>query len=177
MGGVERVVADHGQALLGEVVPDDVVEVFVVSPGQVDIVEPAVGLVDAAWGLVFGDLRVGVLVEELGEDDLVGEAAADGEGVADDGPLRLAEEAEDLAEVVDEPGEDRTSAGGRRGGSPRRSASGARSARVGVGVAVVDEGVEELHRLPDAHVRRVRGEVLRASSRTKSSVWFVWLRR
>ena len=103
---VEGVIADHRQALVGEVVLDDVVEILVVAPGHVDVVQPAARLVDPALGLVFGHVPVGVVLEELVEDDLLGVAAADREGVAHDGPLGLAQEAEDLAQVVDQAGED-----------------------------------------------------------------------
>ena len=70
------------------------------------LVEPQPSLVDADGRLVLRHLRVGVVGEELGEDDPVGVGAADRERVADDRPLRLAPEAEDLAEVVDQAGQD-----------------------------------------------------------------------
>ena len=53
-----------------------------------------------------GIREVRIVLEELGIHDLVGVSTADREGVADHRPLRLAEEAEDLAEVVDQAGED-----------------------------------------------------------------------
>ena len=71
MAGVERVIADHGQGRLGEVILDDVIQVLVVAPGEVDAIEPAARFVDAACRLILGDIRVGVFPEELGEDDLV----------------------------------------------------------------------------------------------------------
>ena len=77
--------------------------------------------------------------------------AADGEGVADDGPLGLAEEAEDLAQVVDQAGQDqpaRMTVGPDRLGGLHQVLD---LRQIGVGVAVIDQRVEELHRLPDAH--------------------------
>ena len=107
-----------------------------------------------------GDLAVGIVPEELGEDDLVGVAAADRERVADDRPLRLAEEAEDLAQVVDQPGQDEPAGmavGADRLGGLHQVLD---LRQLGIGVAVVDQGVEELHRLPDPHHPMVLGQVL-----------------
>ena len=115
------------------------VQVFVVSPRHVDAVQPAARLVDPALSLVFGDVAVGVFLEEFGEDDLVRVAAADRERVADHGPLRLAEEAEDLAQVVDQPGQDEPA--GMSVGTDRLG--GLHEVfdlrQLGVGVAVVDQ--------------------------------------
>ena len=55
---------------------------------------------------VVGHFAIRVVGEELVEDDLLGEPAADRKGVADDRPLRFAEQAEDLSEVMDQAGED-----------------------------------------------------------------------
>ena len=160
VGGVEGVIADHGQSFFRQMILDDMIEVLVVAPRQVDAVQPAARLVDAALGLIGGDGLVGVVLEELGENDLLRVSAADGERVADDGPLRLAEEAEDLAEVVNQPGQD----------EPARVAGGANGlgrlhqvldlGQVGIRVAVVDQRVEELHRLPDPHLPVIPRHVL-----------------
>ena len=53
--------------------------------------------------LIRGTVAVGIVGEEFREDDLVGKGAADRKRVAHDGPLRLAEQAEDLAQIVDQP--------------------------------------------------------------------------
>jgi len=77
--------------------------------------------------------------------------ASDGKRVAHHRPLRLAEEAEHLAEIVDQAGEHEPA------GMPVAADRLGRLQKVldlgqlGVGVAVVDQRVEKLHRLPDAH--------------------------
>ena len=95
-----------------------------------------------------------------GVDDLRRPAAADRKGVADDGPLRLAEQAQHLAEVVDEAGED----------EPARLAVGANGlgrlqrvldlGEVDVGIAVVDQRVEVLQRLQHRHRPAVQRQVV-----------------
>ena len=105
--------------------------------------------------------RIGVLRRRTPEDDLVRAGAADRESVADHGPLRFAVEAEHLAEVVNQAGENHPA---RLVGSAR-SASAVCSAcsicgEVGVGVAVVHERVQILERLPDADPLPVQGEKL-----------------
>src|SRR5438874_2336076 len=82
------------------------VQVLVVSPGEMDRVEAAAFLVDPAPGLVFRDVRVGIALEEPREDDPRVPRAAHREGISYDRPLRLAEQAEDFPEVVDQPRQD-----------------------------------------------------------------------
>jgi hypothetical protein len=76
------------------------------TPAEDDVVQPAARLVDP---VLRHQLRVRVVRirrERLRVDDLVAEAAANDERVADDVPLSLrAEEDEELAEVVHEPGD------------------------------------------------------------------------
>ena len=71
-----------------------------------NFVQAAVWFVDAVLGLVGGILAVGISGEEFWEDDFVGIGAAHRKSVANYRPLRFAVEAEDLAEIVQEAGED-----------------------------------------------------------------------
>lgn len=83
MPGVEAVVADHREALLGQraLVLQDGVEVLVVPPREHHVVQPAVRRVDPVRRGVDGVMCVWVGGEGLGVDDLVGEGAPDDEGV------------------------------------------------------------------------------------------------
>src|SRR5438067_1618351 len=86
--------------------------------------------------------------------------AAYRKGVAHHRPLRLSEQAENFAQVMKETGEDepaRLSVGSQRfGGLQQMLYLG----EVGVGIAVVNEGVQILHRLPHAHRALVAGRKL-----------------
>lgn len=81
--GVEAVVADHREALLGQraLVLQDGVEVLVVPPREHHVVQPAVRRVDPVRRGVDGVVCVWVGGEGLGVDDLVGESASDDEGI------------------------------------------------------------------------------------------------
>lgn len=154
--GVERVVADHGEGLVrkGGLVLDDVVEVFVVAPGEHDVVQTAARAVDSELGVVDGVVEVLVVLEGLAAvDDALIEATADGECVSDDIPLTLGvEEVEQLAQVVDETGQLHPAglavAADGLGGLQEVLDLG----EAGVRVGLVDEGVELLHGLPDGHL-------------------------
>ena len=102
----------------------------------------------------------GLCGEELAVHDLRRPAAADREGVADDGPLRLAEQAQDLAEVVDQAGDDepaRPVGGADRLGRLQRMLD---LREVDVGIAVVDQRVQVLQRLPHRHRPAVQRQVV-----------------
>ena len=68
---IEGVVADHVECFFGKVVLDHVVEVFVVAVGEVHVVEAASWFVDSVFGLVFGDVVVGIELEIFGENHFV----------------------------------------------------------------------------------------------------------
>ena len=108
------------------------------------MVQVAAGFVDSERRVVAGVRGIGVGVEVLGIDDGVGECAAHDEGVAGHGPLRLAEHAQDLAEVVHEPGEDEpvrvTVSADALGGLQTVFDLG----QAGVGVALANQAVESL---------------------------------
>ena len=161
MPGVETVVSYHCECFLrkGALVLDDVVEVLVVAPAEHETVEAATGRVDAirvGVGGVVVDWVAGVGVGGEGGfavDDGGRKGAADGEGVADDVPLagRTGKEVEELAEVVDEPGELHPAwlAIAAHGFGGLKEVFDLRKG--GVWVGVVDQGVEFLDRGPDGH--------------------------
>src|ERR1700746_2774950 len=71
-----------------------------------DVVQATVRFVDAELGLVARIAVVGIGGEKFRKDNFAGVGATDGKSIAYDRPLRLAVEAEDFAEVVQEAGED-----------------------------------------------------------------------
>lgn len=173
--GVEGVVADHGEGLLGQggLVADDVVEVLVVAPAEHDVVEAASLGVDAELGAVHGVSRVRVGGKRLGEDDALVKGAADGEGVADNVPLALRlevfKEDHELAQVVDEAGDLHPARLAVAADGLGRLQEVLNLGERRVRVRLVDERVELLHGFPDGHFgpdagRRVeavaRGEVV-----------------
>lgn len=155
--GVEAVVADHGERLVGEgaLVLDDVVEVLVVAPAEHDVVEADTRRVDAELGAVDGVVVVRVALEGLRVDAALVKGAADGERVADAVPLALREavpEQHQLAQVVDQ-ARQLHPAGlavpAHRLGALQQVVD---LAQLRVRVALVDERVQLLHRLPDGHL-------------------------
>src|SRR5690242_11005329 len=86
------------------------------------------------------------------KDDPVRPRATDGEGVADHGPLRLAVEAKDFSEIVNQAGEDK----------PARVAiapyllGGLEQVielrEIGVRIAVINQRVKIFERFPHAHL-------------------------
>src|SRR5262252_5177086 len=89
MGGIERVIAEHVLRFLGNEVARDAIDVLIVPEGKMNFVEAAVRFVDSVLGLILGNLAVRVGREEFGENNIAGVSAADREGVAHNGPLRL----------------------------------------------------------------------------------------
>lgn len=87
--GVEAVIADHCEALLGQraLVLQDGVEVLVVPPREHHVVQPAVRRVDPVRRGVDGVVCIRVGGEGLGVDDLVGEGAPDDEGILWEGGM------------------------------------------------------------------------------------------
>src|SRR5580704_7539398 len=102
-------VADHVQRGLGHVILDHVVQVFIVPPGQADIVQTAILSVDAKMRAITWTLAVRVVLEEFRENNLVGKRRANRKRVAHHGPLRLAKKAKDFPQVMDEAGKDEPS--------------------------------------------------------------------
>ena len=153
---VEAVESDHGKSLLwqGALVLADVVEVLVVAPAEHDVVETAAWGVDAVLGAVDRVFEVWVLRERLvAVDDALVECTADWEGVTNDVPLALGvEEEEELSEVVDEAGNLHPSWLAVTSDGLGTLEQMLDLAELGVGVALIDQGVELLHGLPDGHL-------------------------
>ena len=151
MPRVEGVVAEHVKPLDRKVVLADVINVFVVAPGEHHVVEPASLLVHPGRGLVARVLAVGVRLEESGKDDLVGVGASRREGVPHHRPLRLPPEAKNLAKVMNQAGQDEPARMAVAADLLRRLKEVLELGKICVGIAVIDQLVEILHRLPDPH--------------------------
>ena len=100
--GVERVEAQHVERFITEPGLHDFGDVAVVPEAHVHVLEAAIRLVDSVFRLVLGHIAVGVVGEVLMKDDVAGPGAADGEGVADNAPLRFTVKAKAFTEVVEE---------------------------------------------------------------------------
>ena len=83
-----------------------------------------------------------------------------GEGVADHRPLGLAKEAEQLAEVVDEPGQDEPARPSVRPERLRGLQGVVDLREVEIGIAVVDDLAEMAERVPHTHATASQGQVL-----------------
>ena len=107
-------------------------------------------------------------------DDLRRPAATHRERVADDRPLRLAEQAENLAEVVHQAGDDEPArlVGGADGFGGLHRVLDLRE--IDVGIAVVDERVEKVERLPHRHRLAVERQVFALLREHEPSVWCEW---
>src|SRR6266850_4237758 len=79
------------------------------APGEMHLVKAAAFFVNAGASLILRHPAVGIVGEKLMKNNPVRPGAADGKRVADHGPLRFAKEAENLAQVMDQPGEDKPS--------------------------------------------------------------------
>jgi hypothetical protein len=152
MPWVEAVVSDHGQSLVWNcaLLFHDVVQILIVAPAEHHIIHTAPRGIDPVLGRVNRILRVRVGGECVGVDDLGGEGTADGEGVSYYVPLPLSiEEEKQLAEIVNETCELHPAGLAVSPNSLRRLEEMLDLREGGVGVGLVDQGVEFLHRLPD----------------------------
>ena len=131
-------------------------------------------LVDAARGLILGHLAVGVGGEELGKHDLSREAQPTGNVSPTTAHCGSPNRHRILPKSWISPVRMN-----QRGCPSRRMASAVCSrcsicGKLGVGVAVVDQRVEKLQRLPKAHLvaveRQVFGPLCRARSRRSDAV-------
>ena len=144
-------IADHVLRRLRHIVLEQVVQVLVVAPGHVHLVQPAVSAVDAQFAVVAAVLAVRVGGKKLGVDDAVRVPAADREGVAHHRPLRLAKQAQHLAQVVHEAGQHKpvgVAVGADRLGGLQQVAD---LGQVDIRVRLVDQGIEVVQPLPGRH--------------------------
>src|SRR5437870_4825354 len=86
---IEGVIANHVKGLRRQVIFDDVIQVFVMAPGEMNVFQAAAFRVDAGSSLVFRLAAVGIVGKQLMKDDLVRIGAAYWKRIADHGPLRL----------------------------------------------------------------------------------------
>lgn len=138
--------------LTSRLVLADLVHVLIVTPAEQDVVQTAVRLIDTVLGVQLGVVIVGVRLEGVGVDNLVGKLAADNEGVTDNVPLTVGtEETEKLAKIVNQTSDLHPF----RLAVSSNSLSGLKKvlnlSNRGVRVGLVDEIVEELHCFPDGH--------------------------
>src|SRR2546423_1102645 len=97
---VEGVVPKHVLGFFWDISARDMKDVFVVSKGEVNFVEPAIRLVHAVFCLILADITVWVGRKKVRENNLLGVCAANREGIAHYGPLRLAVQTKNFSEVV-----------------------------------------------------------------------------
>ena len=93
-------IADHVERFFREMIFHDLIKVFVVAPGEMDLIEAAALLVNSKAGLELRIFGVGIIAEIRVENNFLGVLASDRESIADDRPLRFAEEAKDFSEVM-----------------------------------------------------------------------------
>ena len=160
VSGVKRVVAEHVLRFFGQVSAGDLVDVFVMTEGKVNAIETAIGLINAVPGLERRILSVRIGNEEFGKNDFAGVGTTDRESVSDDGPLRLAIKAENLAKVVQESGEDKparmTVLADGFGGLEEMFKLG----KVRIGIAVVDQSIEVVDHVPNALLTATQAAIL-----------------
>src|SRR5260370_1156184 len=84
---VERMVPEHVLRLFRQVFLRYAVNVFVVSKREVNVIQPAVRLVDPILRLIFGLVAVWIGGKEFRENHLIRVRAPGGERIADYGPL------------------------------------------------------------------------------------------
>src|SRR6266700_276517 len=101
MPRIKGMVAEHVERLLRQIILGDMINVFVMSPGKLDLVQAAAFLVNAKSRLIAGIVAVRIVREELEEHNLVRITTTRWVRVTHDGPLRFAPEAKHLAEIVD----------------------------------------------------------------------------
>src|SRR5260221_488047 len=90
---ISRMVAQHIQSRLGEIVFHHVVDIFVMSPGQVDITQAASRGIYAVFCLVYGIVIVRIILKIFGINNFVRVGTPHGEGIPYYRPLRLVEQA------------------------------------------------------------------------------------
>ena len=157
---IERVEPQHVQRLIAKIRLHHLGDVAIVPKRHMDVFQAAVWLVDSVRRLILRHVAIGILRKVFVKDNVAGPSAAHGKRVADNAPLRLAIQAEALAEIMDKASENH----------PTRAAVAAHRLggleqmfdlrQVGVRVAVVDQRVEKLRRLPDGLLALAEAEVL-----------------
>ncbi len=107
MNDIARVIAQHPQRLFRQIILDDVVQIFVVSPRQMHVVKTTMWFVNAIFGVELRIVRIRIGGEKFGVHDFIRKRATNRIRVAHDRPLRLIPFTEHFAEIVNEPGENK----------------------------------------------------------------------
>ncbi len=105
MPWIEGMVSDHGEGLGWQsgLVFDDVVEIFIVAPGEHYIIQPATRCIDSKFGAVDWVVIVRVALKSIWVDNTPIESTTDREGITDNIPLTLSTvEEKKLAKIVDQ---------------------------------------------------------------------------
>src|SRR6266702_3749325 len=146
---IERMVPEHVLRLFRQVFLRYAVNVFVVSKRQVNVIQPAVRLVDPILCLILGLAAVWICGKEFRENHLLRVRAPGGERIAYHGPLWFPIQAEHLSKIVQKTGEN----------EPPRMAVLANRFRglqqvlglrhIGIGIAIVNQRVKVLGHFPD----------------------------
>lgn len=163
--GIERVVSNHRQALSREcgLVLDNVIEVFVVSPGEHNIIQADSGGINAKLCLVNIVVVVFIVLERIfSKNDSIVERTADREGVSNDIPLpTCTEEEQKFAEVMDEANQLHPARLPIFSQSLRSLEEMSQLGLLSVRVTFVHECIQLLKRFPDRHFgSRLTVEVL-----------------
>ncbi len=124
-----------------------------------DVIQAAIGFIDAEFGVVTLVVRIRVSSEVFGINDLIGMSATHRKSVADHGPLRLVEKAKHLAHVVHQSYQYepiRVSVGANGFGSLQQMLP---LVEVSVGVGVVHKGIQKIECFPNRHLFLIEFEV------------------
>src|ERR1700733_1619800 len=125
-----------------------------------EFVKAAIGLVDSIFSLVERIVLIRIRLEVLRKHNVLGIGTAHWERIADNTPLRLTPKAKHLTQIMDKSRQDKPSGMPLLPDRLRGLEQMFNLSQVCVGVAIVDQGIEKLRRLPDALLTLVQAEVL-----------------
>src|SRR5229473_1599646 len=97
---IERMIPEHVLRLFRQVFLRYSINVFVMSKGEMNAIQPAVRLVDPILRLILGLAAIRICSKEFRKNHLIRIRAAGGERIADYGPLWFSIETEHLSKIV-----------------------------------------------------------------------------
>src|ERR1043165_2342097 len=106
MRWIKRMIAQHVERLWRQVIFYDVINVFVVAPGQTDLIQPALLFVNAQPTLKAPLLSIRVVRKKLMEYNPIRPRAAYRKGISDHRPLWFAIQTKNLSQIMNQPGKD-----------------------------------------------------------------------
>src|SRR5580704_4127068 len=165
--GVKGMISEHVLSLFRQIPPRRLVDVFIMSKREVDLIEPAIRFVNTILGLVAGNLAIRVGGKEFWENDLIRVSAGDREGIAHHCPLGLPIQAEHFSKIMYKASENEPTRvtilancfGGLKEMFDLRE--------IGIGVAVVHKGVQILGHFPNAFFVAIQATVFRFLAQDK----------